>query len=137
MLCNLASGIAIELDLHVAKSADGDPILAQISSRIWWNLFVLNKMIAYELGGPVSQRSEDSNAPYLSTTELAEYQLPQFRLPDTTSSITTKSYTLSGFHATINLTKIMEKVTRQLYSVESWTAVRANLLAADQLRMSI
>jgi hypothetical protein len=137
MLCSLASAMAIELDLHKSKSADEDPVFAQIASRIWWNLFVLDKMIACELGRPVSLRSEDSNTPFPSTTESDEYQLLQFRLPDTTSTTTIKSYALSGFHATIKLTKIMEKVARQIYSVESRDAVRSNLPAAEQLRMSL
>ena len=85
----------------------------------------------------MSLRSEDSNAPFPSTTESDEYQLLQFRLPDATSTTTIKSYALSGFHATIKLTKIMEKVARQLYSVEGRDAIRTDLPVAEQLRMSL
>jgi len=119
MLCSLASAIVIELGLQVARSPNQDPIAVQVSSRIWWNLFVLEKVIACKLGRPMSLRSEDSNTPFPSTTESDEYQLLQFRLPDAVSPATIKSHTLSGFQATINLTKIMEKVARQLYLVES------------------
>lgn len=137
MLCSLASAMAIELDLHKAKGVDADPTSAQIASRLWWNLFVLDKMIACELGKPVTLRSEDSNAPFPAIAESDEYQLLQFRLHDIGLTTTTKSYTLSGFHATIKITKIMEKVARQIYSRESRETIRENLPAAEQLRMRL
>ncbi|KAK6364704.1 hypothetical protein LTS17_012002 [Exophiala oligosperma] len=137
MLCSLASGMAIELDLHKAKAADEDSTSAQIASRLWWNLFVLDKMIACELGKPVLLRSEDSNANFPLVTESDEYQLLHFRLPNTNSLTTTKSYAISGFHSTVKLTKIMEKVARQIYSREGRETIRSNLQAAEQLRTEL
>ena len=137
MLCSLASAMAIQLDLHKAKAVNADPTFVQIASRLWWNIFVLDKMIACELGKPVSLRSEDSNTQFPSITESDEYQLLSFGLHDSMTTKTTKSYTLSGFHATIKITKIMEKVARQIYSRESRETIAKNWAAAEQLRMSL
>ena len=137
MLCSLASAMAIELDLHKAKGVDADPTFIQITSRLWWNLFVLDKMIACELGKPVSLRSEDTNAQFPAIDESDEYQLLQFRLHDTGLTTTTKSHTLSGFHATIKIAKLMEKVARQIYSRQSRETMRENLQAAEQVRMRL
>ena len=137
MLCNLASGMAIELELHKATGDDVDPTFAQVSSRLWWNLFVLDKMIACELGKPVLLRSEDANVHFPSATESDEYQLLQFQVSDSASKATTKSYTISGFHATIRICKIREKVTRKIYSLESREIIRGDLNSAEELRMSL
>lgn len=137
MLCSLASAMAIELDLHKAKGENADPIAVQTASRLWWNLFVLDKMITCELGKPSSLRSEDSNAQFPSITESDEYQLLQFRLHDTRLMTTTKSYTMSGFQATIRITKLMETVSRHLYSRGSREIIRSNFEAAEQLRLDL
>lgn len=137
MLCSLASAMAIELELHKAANPDADPTYVQVASRLWWNLFVLDKMIACELGRPVSLRSEDSNVPFPSTAESDEYQLLQIPLSKTGLTATIKSYTISGFHATIEITKLMEKVARQIYSIESREILRNDLQSAERVRMKL
>lgn len=137
MLCSLASAMAIELELHKAKMVEKDAIQAQVESRLWWNVFVLDKMIACELGRPCMLRSEDSNAPMPSTAESDEYQLLQFHFKNTNSMASIKSFTLSGFHFTIGITKIMEKVSRQIYSLESRETIKNNLHAGEQVRVNL
>lgn len=137
MLCGMACAMAIELDLHKAKRTDEDATSVQVVSRLWWNLFVLDKMIACELTKPCILRSEDCSTPFPSTSESDEYQLLQFRSPDTISVSTTKALTISGFHDTIRVTKLMEKVARQIYSVESRKVLKSDPSAAKLIRMAL
>lgn len=137
MLCGMACAMAIELDLHKAKRTDEDATSAQVASRLWWNLFVLDKMIACELTKPCILRSEDCSTPFPSTSESDEYQLLQFRSPDTNAVSTTKALTLSGFHDTIRVTKLMEKVARQIYSVESRKLLKSDPSAAELIRIAL
>jgi hypothetical protein len=47
MLCNIAAGMAIELRLNEAGPLTADYIEIQVNSRLWWNLYVLDKVLAH------------------------------------------------------------------------------------------
>lgn len=51
ILCSLAAGMAIDLRLHRQSDSD-DPIQVEVKSRLWWNLYVLDKMISSDMGKP-------------------------------------------------------------------------------------
>lgn len=46
LLCGMASAMAIELSLYKAMSSESDPTQGQVCSRLWWNIFLLDKMMA-------------------------------------------------------------------------------------------
>jgi hypothetical protein len=136
MLCNIAAGMAIELRLNEAKAPDADYIDAQVASRLWWNLYVLDKVLACGLGKPITLRSEDITTPYPSAAESDEYQLLQFKRDDG-ETVRIKSHTMSGFNLTIDLCYILEDILRATCSVTSKQRICKDLEAAEATRMSL
>jgi len=137
MLCNIAAGMAIELRLNEAGPLGVDYINTQVTSRLWWNLYVLDKVLACGLGKPVTLRSEDITTPYPSAAESDEYQLLQFKRPGDGEIIRIKSHTMSGFNLTIDLCYILEDVLRATCSVTSKQRICKDLEAAETMRMSL
>jgi hypothetical protein len=136
MLCNIAAGMAIDLRLNEAKAPEADYIDTQIASRLWWNLYVLDKVLACGLGKPITLRSEDITTPYPSAAESDEYQLLQFRRDDG-EVVRIKSHTMSGFNLTIDLCYILEDVLRATCSITSKRRICKDLEAAETTRMSL
>lgn len=124
MFCSMASSMAIDLKLHRAMGPDADPTEVQIRSRLYWNIFVLDKMVATELGRPVGLRWEEQDAPFPSALESDEYHLLSLPLSDPHRPSSVKSHTISGFITTIKLSQVMEKVWRDIYSVAARKAIR-------------
>lgn len=137
LLCGLASAMAVELRLHQAGGSGTDPVQVQICSRLWWNLFVLDKMLSCEIGRPVMLRSEETDTPFPSATESDEFQLIRLSPAGINSPTSVKTLTLSGFKATIQMSCIMEKVSRQVYSLSARAAIRNNLLAGEEIRIAL
>lgn len=137
MLCNIAAGMAVELRLNEAKPLGADYIETQVASRLWWNLYVLDKVLACGLGKPVTLRSEDITTPYPSAAESDEYQLLQYKRPDNGEIVRIKSHTISGFNLTIDLCYIIEDVLRATCSVTSKQRICKDLEAAEVMRMSL
>jgi hypothetical protein len=137
MLCNIAAGMAIELKLNEAAPPETTYIDIQIASRLWWNLYVLDKVLACGLGRPVTLRSEDITTPYPSAAESDEYQLLHYKRSGDGEDIAIKSYTMSGFNLTIDLCFILEDVLRATCSVTSKQRMCRDLQAAETTRMSL
>jgi hypothetical protein len=137
MLCNIAAGMAIELRLNEAKPLDADYVQTQVATRLWWNLYVLDKVLACGLGKPVTLRSEDITTPYPSAAESDEYQLLQFRRANDGEVVRIKSHTMSGFNLTIDLCYILEDILRATCSVTSKQRICKDLEAAELTRMSL
>jgi len=137
MLCNTAAGMAIELRLNEARPTGADHVTTQIASRLWWNLYVLDKVLACGLGRPFSLRAEDVTAQYPSEAEADEFQLLQFRRKSDGEVARTKSYCISGFNLTIGICAILEDVLRATCSVTSKQRICENFEAAEVLRMSL
>lgn len=137
MLCNIAAGMAIELRLNEAKPLHVDYIDTQIASRLWWNLYVLDKVLACGLGKPVTLRSEDIATPYPSAAESDEYQLLQFKRAGDGEIVRIKSHTMSGFNLTIDLCYILEDVLRATCSVTSKQRICKDLEAGETIRMNL
>lgn len=137
VLCSLASGMAIELRLHREAKTNVAPIDAQVRSRLWWNIFVLDKMISSELARPVLLRWEDTDTPYPSALESDEYQLLSMNKPSHSGKVSVKTHTISGFHTTIQFSKLVEQVLREIYSVTGRAAVKENSQEAENSRMKL
>ena len=137
VLCSLASGMAIELRLHREMKTNSAPIDAQVRSRLWWNIFILDKMISSELARPVLLRAEDTDTPYPSALESDEYQLLSLNILGQSEQVSVKTHTISGFHTTIWFSKIVEKVLRRIYSVTGRAAIRENSQEADESRAEL
>jgi len=137
LLCSLAAGMAIELRLHREVKSDSASIDNQVRSRLWWNIFVLEKMMACELARPVLLRAEETDTSYPSASESDEYQLLSLTTSSQSGPVSVKTHTISGFHTTVQLTKIMEKVLREIYSVAGRAIVRENLKAGEEARMRL
>lgn len=137
MLCNIAAGMAIELRLNEAGPPEATYIDIQIASRLWWNLYVLDKVLACGLGRPVILRSEDITTPYPSAAESDEYQLLHFKRPGDGEDVPIKSHTMSGFNLTIDLCFILEDILRATCTVTSKQRMCKDLKAAETTRMSL
>lgn len=137
MLCNTASGMALELRLNEAQPPDTDYITTQIASRLWWNLYVLDKVLACGLGRPVTLRSEDATTQYPSAAESDEYQLLHYRKAGDGEVVRIKSHTISGFNLTIDLCFVLEEILRTTCSVTSKQRICKDFAAAEETRMSI
>lgn len=137
ILCSIAAGMAIDLRLNEEMPANTDHTTTQVASRLWWNLFILDKMLETERGRPFRLRSEDATTPWPSTLESDEYQL--IKVPDTkTGRLTTmKSNSMSGFEKTIQLALIMESITKDVCSVTSKKRLCGDLSVAERTRLGL
>ena len=137
MLCNTAAGMALELRLNEARPHDADYITTQIASRLWWNLYVLDKVLACGLGRPFALHSVDVTANYPSAAESDEFQLLQFRRASDGEVVRVKSHCISGFNLTIGICAILEDVLRATCSVTSKQRICRDFEAAETLRMNL
>lgn len=137
MLCNIAGGMAIDLKLNESRPAETDHIKTQVASRLWWNVYILDKVLACGLSRPISLRSEDTTAPYPSTAESDEFYLLQFRRSDTEEVVRIKSHTMSGFELTIQLCMILEDLLRATCSVTSKQRICSDFEAGEATRISL
>jgi hypothetical protein len=139
-LCGLASSMAIELRLHRPYETD-DPIQREIRYRLWWNLFILEKMISCEMGRPVILRAEETDTPYPSTSEADEFELfsPPAKRQETSDPvhISGKLRTLSVLGTTIGLATIMERISREVYGLSSRKLIRDDPDVGESKRMDL
>lgn len=119
-LCSQAASMAIDLNLHQHDSLDVDPSQTQAKARLWWGIYVLDKMIACEIGRPVLLRNDDANTHIPSPSESDEFQLlargGMSSDAGTNRVASFKSYTVSGFGQTIQLAIIIEKMLHEVYA---------------------
>lgn len=137
MLCNIAAGMAFELKLNEIRPADADYVTSQIASRLWWNVYILDKVLACGLNRPVNLRYEDISTPYPSAAESDEFQLLQFRRTDSGEVVRIKAYTMSGFVITIRMCIILEDLLRETCSVTSKQRICKDLNKAEVTRMRL
>lgn len=137
VLCSLAAGMAIELRLHREMKTTSAPIDSQVRSRLWWNIFILDKLVSSELSRPILLRAEDTDTPYPSASESDEYQLLSLNSSSQSGPVSVKTHTISGFHTTIEFSKITERVMRDIYSVTGRKSIRENLPEGEDMRMRL
>ncbi|KUJ08652.1 uncharacterized protein LY89DRAFT_599174 [Mollisia scopiformis] len=141
ILCGLASAMAIELRIHRPCESE-DPIKREIQSRLWWNLYILEKMMSTEMGRPVLLRSEESDCPFPSVAEADEFELmsAQSASQGTAAhlrSVPTKLRTISGLHSTIKLSALIERISREIYGISARTVIRGNQNEGEAKRMQL
>jgi hypothetical protein len=138
-LCGVAATMAIELQLH--RKSDTDNYMdIEIKSRLWWSVYVLEKMLSCEMGRPTILRAEEADAPFPSVDESDEFEFfSGFTQAGTVSRQTkfppSKLRTLSAFHTTIRLAMIMENISRQIYGVRARQRIRENRQIGDETRL--
>ncbi|KAB8304224.1 hypothetical protein EYC80_003642 [Monilinia laxa] len=138
ILCGLASSMAIELRLHRPHESDGPQ--REIRHRLWWNLFILEKMISCEMGRPVMLRVEETDTPYPSTSEADEFELlPTTMKGRNVSNVNTagKMRTLSVLVTSIDLAVIMERLSREVYGLLSRRSIRDDRVFGEAKRMEL
>jgi hypothetical protein len=141
MLCGLASAMAIEMRIHRAGDSN-DPIQAEVRSRLWWNLFILEKMISCETGKPILLRAEETDCPYPSVSEADEFELMSsyarnLRPSDQVRNTSIKLRTISVLHTSIRLAIIMERISREIYGLSARRAIRQNQAEGETKRMDV
>ncbi|KAH8663623.1 fungal-specific transcription factor domain-containing protein [Tricladium varicosporioides] len=139
ILCGLAASMAIELQLHRAYDG-GDPTEREIRSRLWWNLYILEKMLSGEMGRPVILRYEDTDCAWPQISESDEFELMPLnshyqKSPAHARSI--KMRTMSALHTTISLSIIMERIYRQIYGLAARKAIRDDQATGDRIRTQL
>ncbi|KAF7943793.1 uncharacterized protein EAE97_005863 [Botrytis byssoidea] len=138
IFCGLASSMAIELRLHRPHEAHGPQ--REIRHRLWWNLYILEKMISCEMGRPVMLRIEETDTPYPSTSEADEFELlPSSMKRQNTNDIHNvgKMHTLSVLVTTIQLSVLMERLSREVYGLISRRAIRDDRSFGEGKRMEL
>ncbi|RDW87823.1 hypothetical protein BP5796_03517 [Coleophoma crateriformis] len=137
MLCGLAAAMAIELRLNRPYGGH-DFIQIEIRSRLWWNLFILDKMLSFEMGKPVILRFEDADTPYPSTSEADEFELwmPQIK-SELLQRQPLKLRTISVLHTSIELTYIMQNIITDIYGISARKAIRKDQNVGEVIRMKI
>jgi hypothetical protein len=141
MLCGLASAMAIEMRLH-RQSDSNDPIQIEVRSRLWWNLYILEKMLSCETGKPVLLRSEESDCPLPSVSEADEFELmPSYvrssKPSDQVRNSSIKLRTISILHTSVKLAYIMERISREIYGLNARKAIRSNQAQGESKRMDV
>jgi hypothetical protein len=141
ILCGLASAMAIEMRLHRPYESN-DPIQSEVHSRLWWNLYILEKMSSTEMGRPVILRYEETDCPYPSVSEADEFELMSTQagnqgLSGQIRNTAIKLRTLSGLHSTIRLSMIIEKISREIYGLSSRKVIRDNQASGEAKRMDL
>lgn len=139
ILCGLASAMAVELKLHRPPDTD-DAIQSEVHSRLWWNLYILEKMMSCEMGRPVLLREEESDCPYPSMAEADEFELMSTQMGSQAQqkkNNSVKLRTISGLHSTIKLSMVMERLSREIYGIASRKAIRENQAAGEVKRMEL
>jgi hypothetical protein len=141
MLLGLASAMAIEMRIHRACDSI-DPVEAEVRSRLWWNLFILEKMLSCETGKPVVLRSEESDCPYPSVSEADEFELmssypPNPRPCDQARNMSIKLRTISVLHTSVRMAIIMERISREIYGLSARKMIRQNQTVGETKRMDV
>jgi hypothetical protein len=112
-----SSCMALNLGLHTAPTAPMDPGEMELRSRVYWNAYVLDKILAEETGRPLLLPYRRSSTPFPSTSEADEFETwpPQIAssapLPRSVVKITPRrGYVMSYFVWTLRLAMIVEDI---------------------------
>ncbi|KAN0091798.1 Fungal specific transcription factor domain containing protein [Hyaloscypha variabilis] len=136
VLCGVAAAMAIDLQLH-RKSETGTSIEVEIKSRLWWSIYVLEKMLSWEMSRPIILRAEEADAPFPSVNESDEFEYSSTPLSPGSVSEALKLHSISSFHTSIRLCMIIEKITRQVYSVTARDKIRSNPTRGEETRLQL
>ena len=133
--CNLASAMAFDLGLHRWPIHRCDLLWdsneRETRVRLIWHLYILDKMLAAEMGRPVTTRANDIDAPYLSEAEIDEVELYEADVEDGDGKVQGAAegkrrmmHVASCLNWTIKLFKIVEKILSEFHSFRRKAALR-------------
>lgn len=132
--------MATEMRLH-RPSDTGDPTQTEVHSRLWWNLYILEKMMSCEMGRPVVLRYEETDCPYPSASEADEFELMSTNAGKGSAghflNTSIKLRSISGLHSTIRLSVLMERVMREIYGISARKAIRENQVSGEAKRIEV
>jgi hypothetical protein len=140
-LCAIASSMATDLSLH-RKSEGHGHIEAQVKSRLWWTIYVLEKMLSCEVGRPILLRAEEADTPFPSVEESDEYEFyssgaGESALLNYKNHSSLRLRTISAFHTSIRIAMIMERVSREIYSVSARQRIRCDREMGQETRLKL
>jgi hypothetical protein len=140
-LCAVASSMATDLSLH-RKSEGNGHIEAQVKSRLWWTIYALEKMLSCEVGRPILLRAEEADTPFPSVEESDEFEFysgsaGESALLNYKNHSSLKLRTISAFHTSIRIAMIMERVSREIYSVSARQRIRCDREAGKEMRLKL
>lgn len=141
VFCAIASSMAIDQSLYRINSQDNH-VDAQIKSRLWWTIYVLEKMLSTEMNRPILLRAEEAETPYPSVDESDEFELysgstQPGTLADQSTRHLLKSRTMSAFHTSIKVARIMESVCRDVYSMAARQCIRQDRASGEKVRLRL
>ncbi|KEF54488.1 uncharacterized protein A1O9_09655 [Exophiala aquamarina CBS 119918] len=131
-----AAAMAFNLNLHKQSPLETDSTEVQVRSRLWSNMYILDKMLACELGRPVLLPLDYSLPDPFSPMESDEYQLLKMKI-GSDELVSVKAYTVSGLSMTMQLSEILEPVLRKVYSFRGRKFTKENLEYAGSLRTQV
>ncbi|KAL8286405.1 hypothetical protein RQP46_004422 [Phenoliferia psychrophenolica] len=120
----MASRTVVSLGLHRDRPDDPD---LQVKRRIFWVVYLVDKILGVELGRPNVLRRADSNAKLPSEDDMEEYEVVSRVFP--VGSAPGPGRVLSTFNATARLAVICEKICDMRRSFPT-PAHRAQAVAA-------
>ena len=141
IFCAIASSMAIDQSLYRTNTQDNH-VDAQVKSRLWWTIYVLEKMLSTEMNRPVLLRAEEADTPYPSVDESDEFELysdgnhPGAIVEQRTRHLL-KSRTMSAFHTSIKVARIMESVCREIYSMAARQRIRQDRESGENTRLRL
>ncbi|KAE9367145.1 hypothetical protein N431DRAFT_548759 [Stipitochalara longipes BDJ] len=134
ILCSVAAAMAIDLQLH-RRSEASTSVEVEVNSRLWWSIYVLEKMLSWEMSRPMILRAEEADAPFPSVNESDEFEFSSTPLSIGMEPL--KLHTISSFHTSIRLCMIIENISRQVYSVTARNTIRSNPTKGEQTRQHL
>lgn len=132
ILCSLASAMAIELRIHRQENGRDD-IEKEVRSRLWWNIYILEKLISSEMGRPIMLRSEECDIELPSCAESDEFEL----MVTQNGGTSIKLRTISGMHAAVDVSLMTERISREVYGLAARKAIRADQSAGHAKRLEL
>jgi hypothetical protein len=139
-LLSAAASMAIEQRLH-RWSDSKTYVEIQIRSRLWWSIYVLEKMLSCEMSRPALLRAEECDIPWPSLEESDEYEFyvdaARMKQVEEPKFSPVKLRTISGFHMSIRIAMIMESLSTQIYSVAARIRIKENRQTAEETRIRL
>lgn len=81
--CGIALRLAVSLGLHRSQSGTStmDPVHRETRRRVWWTLYLFDRMISSKLGYPLGIQDEDIDVELPSMDGLSAAEQSEFNDP--------------------------------------------------------
>lgn len=136
MLINNAASMAVELRLH-RNTTYVDHIQIQVQSRLWWTIYVLEKLMSCEMGRPIFLSADETDTALPSVSESDEYEMYLAKGAEPGKTTLVKLKAISGFLMAIRISKIMESISKKIYSISARSEIRKNRAQGEATRLEL